>query len=363
MRGYALYRLPHSSCCQFIRGEVVELDDVSKLTDCKGFVVAPFHVDERHPVSVIRPDCCRWATPVADVASDYPDIDRMLLNAIGGMQPEGESGSRDDYHDDFNRFHERLLQGAFQKLVLSRTQDFRKRHQKISLVRLFMEACTSYPRLFIALTYTPSSGIWLVASPEILLEGSADTWLTTALAGTTPLQDTSQTADLNRVEWSEKNRQEQQYVATYIRTILEEHSFGLEETAPHTVRAAHLAHLRTDFSFHINSAHVGKLLQALHPTPAVCGLPKAEAARFILDNEHTPRTYYSGFMGPFRVHYMNQDAPVTHLYVSLRCTQIFQDDFRLYAGGGLLKDSVEEQEWQETEAKLDTMRHIIYNNV
>jgi isochorismate synthase len=49
----------------------------------------------------------------------------------------------------------------------------------------------------------------------------------------------------------------------------------------------------------------------------------------------------------------------TFLYVSLRCMNIEQDRCHLYAGGGLLKDSVEEQEWQETEAKLDTMRRCI----
>jgi isochorismate synthase len=39
--------------------------------------------------------------------------------------------------------------------------------------------------------------------------------------------------------------------------------------------------------------------------------------------------------------------------------QLFANGYRLYAGGGLLKDSVEELEWQETETKLDTMRRIL----
>ena len=39
--------------------------------------------------------------------------------------------------------------------------------------------------------------------------------------------------------------------------------------------------------------------------------------------------------------------------------QITVDSYRLYAGGGLLKDSIEEQEWLETEAKLETMRRVI----
>ena len=83
-------------------------------------------------------------------------------------------------------------------------------------------------------------------------------------------------------------------------------------------------------------------------------LPKEAAFRFILANEQHRRSYYSGCMGPFGLHEQ------THLFVTLRCMQLFRDGYRLYAGGGLLTDSDEEQEWQETEAKLDTMRNIIY---
>ncbi|GAY27552.1 isochorismate synthase [Prevotella sp. MGM1] len=49
----------------------------------------------------------------------------------------------------------------------------------------------------------------------------------------------------------------------------------------------------------------------------------------------------------------------THLYVSLRCMLMASGFCVLYAGGGLLKDSVEEMEWDETEAKMDTMRKVV----
>ena len=87
----------------------------------------------------------------------------------------------------------------------------------------------------------------------------------------------------------------------------------------------------------------------------------------ILSNEHTPRLYYSGFMGPLNLRHQPSDISPqpsdlrlqTHLYVSLRCMQVTDTQYRLYAGGGLLKDSVEEQEWMETEAKMETMRRVL----
>ena len=72
-----------------------------------------------------------------------------------------------------------------------------------------------------------------------------------------------------------------------------------------------------------------------------------------MQNEHSPRLYYSGFMGALSV------EGKTNLFVTLRCMELFSNGYCLYAGGGILNDSTEEQEWQETEIKLDTMRNII----
>ena len=85
----------------------------------------------------------------------------------------------------------------------------------------------------------------------------------------------------------------------------------------------------------------------------MCGIPKEEAHKFILRHEHTDRLYYSGFSG------LLGDNGLAKLYVTLRCMHITRLACQLYAGGGLLKESIEENEWQETEAKLATMRQLI----
>ena len=102
-----------------------------------------------------------------------------------------------------------------------------------------------------------------------------------------------------------------------------------------------------------HDGEVGRVLSALHPTPAVCGIPKQAALEFILNNESHERKYYSGFCGP-----LNMDG-ATHLYVSLRCMEIMDNVCRLYAGGGLLIDSEEKREWEETKIKLNTMLNVL----
>jgi isochorismate synthase len=85
-------------------------------------------------------------------------------------------------------------------------------------------------------------------------------------------------------------------------------------------------------------------------------MPKDATRDFIINNESGERNYYSGFSGLLDP---NGD---TRLFVTLRCMQIEGESeataYRLYAGGGLLKDSQCQAEWEETEAKMNTMRQL-----
>ena len=363
MTGFALYRLPHEQQVTLVEqteDTPEELSSCKALNGRKGFVVAPFSIDQDHPLVLIRPDHvevldCKAAL-FHEKVCHLRGVNRMFTTRKPHIY-DGQTASRETYGADFRCFHRALKGGEFSKLVLSRCADVAANGQMDAL-ELFENACQMYPRLFVSLTFTPRSGLWLTATPEILLEGEGRCWHTIALAGTMRLEGSQLDGEGEGVTWSTKNIQEQRYVATYITSCLERLGSDVTEEGPRTARAANLVHLRSDFTFRLQDSDcVGDILQELHPTPAVCGLPKHEAIRFILGHECSLRQYYSGFMGPLGVHTSSSFA--THLYVSLRCMQILPHHYRLYAGGGLLKDSEEEQEWLETEAKMETMRALI----
>lgn len=339
---FALYRLPHANHYTKVQGSIQELDSYTLLNGRLGFVIAPFQVTREQPIVIIAPE------KVEDVPLDGCSTPLGQTTSVSCRTSPSTS-----YHTDFSKFHSQLQQGIFRKIVLARCAD-EPVAQSVEPEELFLRACQFYPRMFIALVFTPQSGLWLTATPEILLEGKGACWRTIALAGTMTLEGDQLLSEGETIRWSTKNIEEQRIVATYIAGCLESFADNIKEEGPRTVRAANLVHLRSDFTFSLSSADsLGDLLQALHPTPAVCGLPKNETFDFIVKHEHLPRRYYSGFMGPLS---MND---VTHLYVSLRCMNIEREAYHLYAGGGLLKDSLEEQEWQETEAKLGTMRRLL----
>ena len=343
MKPFALFRLPHADNYTRIEGETCELTACTQLNGQSGFVVAPFEVKPGQPIVVIRPE------KVERVAVPYADEQQVPVTMA-------ETTPSPDYHIDFANCHAQLESGTFRKIVLARCEEETLADgSNADPTALFHRACRLYPRLFVALVSTPQSGIWLTATPEILLEGQARNWRTIALAGTMRLEAGQLAGEGEGVNWSMKNYEEQRVVATYIAECLEQFTMDFHEEGPRTVRAANLVHLRSDFTFTLpDDGHIGNLLQVLHPTPAVCGLPKREAFRFIVSNEHSPRRYYSGFMGP-----LNLPTSGTHLYVSLRCMNIVGNRFYLYAGGGLLTSSTEQQEWQETEAKLQTMQQVL----
>lgn len=345
MSCFAIYRLPHANYCTKIEqtdGAPAEFMSCVELNGREGFVVAPFEAKADQPILLIRPD----------------QIERISLSS-GAPGRSGLLGDphlpSPEYAIDFANFHAQLEAGAFRKIVLARCAQ-EQTPEAIPPMELFHRACALYPRMFISLVYTERSGWWLTATPEILLEGEGSSWRTIALAGTMQLEEEQLGSEGEMLSWTTKNIQEQRYVTTYITECLEQFTSDFREEGPITVRAANLVHLRSDFNFTLpDTQHIGDLLHALHPTPAVCGLPKRDAFRFIVGNEHTPRRYYSGFMGPLL-------CDDTHLYVSLRCMNIDGNHYHLYAGGGLLKESVMEMEWNETEAKLETMRSLLFHH-
>ncbi len=370
---FALYRLPWADECQLVlqtTGKVQCLSDIDGLNGQRGFVLAPFRHSEQHPVVLVRPDV---------LASGWKEIGEKLRAASDKLQATNDEeltvtnqptdsplvarpsslvarpsslAPKQSYRQAFQRFITPLREGRFQKLVLSRT-DMQPLPAGFSPVAAFVSACNSYPRMMIYLCHTPHTGTWMGSTPEILLSGRGRGWHTVALAGTMPMQ----ADDVMPTGWSDKNREEQAFVAAYIRDIIGRIGTDVTEEGPYTTRAGQLVHLKTDFRFHLDDASVlGRLLQELHPTPAVCGLPKEDAIRYIQEQEGYDRRYYTGFIG-----WLDAQGQ-TDLYVNLRCMELTDKGATLYAGGGILPTSDAEAEWEETEEKMKTMKRIIGGN-
>jgi len=264
---------------------------------------------------------------------------------------------------------ESINKGELQKVVLSRKETLDLEFP-LDPLKVFKTLLNNYNSAFVYCWYHPKVGMWLGATPETLLSVERNRFSTMALAGT---QDYVGTLDVN---WSSKEIEEQKMVSKYVEKVLQEHIKNIEVSEVQTVKAGKLLHLRTDISgeFIDHSKSIQKLILKLHPTPAVCGLPKIDAMQFILDNEHYNREFYSGFLGE-----LNKETKVqprsgrrnientaytfnkrsTNLFVNLRCMQLQGSKAILYVGGGITKDSNPENEWLETVNKTNTIKSVI----
>ena len=247
-----------------------------------------------------------------------------------------------------------IEEGEFDKVVTARTYD-EPLSKNFDIIDQFNRLEKAYPDAFVSLVSIPGCGTWMGATPELLIESSAIHFRTVSVAGT---QSFPLDKDLSDAAWNQKEIEEQAMVSRYIieqfKTIrLRE----FEETGPRSVRAGNMIHLKTEYNVDLEEVHFPELgtvmLNLLHPTSAVCGMPKFSALRFITANEHLNREFYSGFLGP-----VNMNG-VSRLYVNLRCMQILRRRAVLYAGAGITHDSVPEKEWEETALKCQTLLNVM----
>ncbi len=241
-----------------------------------------------------------------------------------------------------------IAQGDLQKVVVARTQT-EPLSASLDLVALFLGLCQR-PEQFVALLSTPEEGTWIGCSPELLLAVDDASLRTLSLAGTIRTDH----------DWTAKEYQEQELVNQYIRGIfLDLGITELQETAIDNMNIGILRHLKSAFMLKLPSAQYtassyARILERLHPTPALCGTPKQTALRFIAAIEPFDRQLYGGYWGPCNL--FSRDI---RLYVNIRCMQVFASSVRLFLGAGITRSSSPEAEWDETCLKGQTLLDVL----
>ena len=254
------------------------------------------------------------------------------------------SDDQSTYLERAEEFKQALVQRNLSKAILSRVKIIQK---EVDPVLLFDRLCETYSNAFVYLISSTHFGTWIGATPEPLIVSIENVGTTVALAGTKPSEDES--------EWGEKEKEEQLFVQEYIAEALESLDIeGIEVDGPVSHVAGPVQHLKSTFNFSIEGKCVLDVARRLHPTPAVSGYPQRESIKLITESELHDRSLYCGFLGE-----VNDDS--SNVYVNLRCAQLFQEKIALYLGGGFTKDSIPEDEWEETENKAKTLLAVIEN--
>ena len=338
---FVVYRKPNEKKLSGFFQKSKELFLVETFS-ASGFVFSPF--DNREP-SILIPK----------KESDFFQEELLLTAPISSEASSfvSDSTSKEIHLQLVKKAILEIQKKRFQKVVLSRKE--KQKLVNFELVNSYKKLLQNYPNAFGYVWYHPKVGLWMGATPETLLTISDGHFETMSLAGT---QMNTGSAD---IQWQEKEIEEQQLVTTSIRSQINEITRDLIIEKTETITAGNLLHLRTKISGDLidKQTSLKTLINALHPTPAVCGLPRLETKNFILENENYHRSFYTGYLGELNLKTPKSKIEKSALYVNLRCMEIQENNAILYIGGGITKDSDAEKEWEETVSKSKVMKAVL----
>ncbi len=342
---FAVYRLPGETWPHYLVGTCPPHDfSLGALDQQKGFVAAPFDSYKSRKAFLIE----------ADLTAHLPAEKERIMQLLKSF-PEKSPSFRDEenpitgkqeYIKQVKVLQQRMREEKIQKVVLSRVIE-KPLPPNFDFDRFFHLLQESYPQAFVYLFYLPGQGLWAGATPETFLGLQDDFLETMALAGT-------QKAPAG--PWGEKEKEEQAFVERFVEEqICLLGISAYDKSKVETLLAGKVAHLCTRFRIPADSlkGKAGRLSALLHPTPAVCGLPKESAWQLIADTENHRRQFYTGFLGPW------QTRQQSRLFVNLRCAAFTREKISIYTGGGITAASVPEKEWQETEDKSMTLLSVV----
>lgn len=358
---FVLYRKPNASVVKglFQKDDAVYVSE--NLTE-SGFVFAPFDANNKTILMPLEES----ELFESDVLSQQKQNDKVNFIEV--------SNTTRDYHINIvSKAIKAIENQVFKKVVISRKEDVNLlelsyEQAEYNPIEFFKRLLSQYKTAFVYCWYHPKIGLWLGATPETLLSVTGNRFTTMALAGTQEFKGEENTT------WETKETEEQQFVTDFIVDGLKPSVKNLYIGNLETVKAGNLLHLRTKISGILNS-NLKAIVDVLHPTPAVCGLPKAAAKQFILKNENYNRKFYTGFLGELNIvekitrntnrRNVENSAyasvkKVSHLFVNLRCMALTDVKASIYVGGGITKDSIPENEWQETVNKTQTMKKVLF---
>lgn len=335
---FVLYSKPNSSTLIGFLQQNNALYTISDYTE-KGFVFASF--DEKQLI-LIPENESEIITAQNEVTSFEPiEIDDLSFDAKAKKQ----------YEDLVAKGIEAIKNEEFKKVVLSRSEEVPL--AQFDFIETFQHLVQIYPATFCYCFFHPEIGLWMGATPEKLLKANGNVFETMALAGTQ--KDIPET----QIVWQQKEKDEQQFVTDFIVKRLREFTASVVVSEPYSLKAGSIWHIKTDISGVLKeNSTLEEVIDTLHPTPAVCGLPKKKSKSFIIENENYDRTFYTGFLGELNTSFAGTNES-SDLFVNLRSMQIQEDKAILYMGCGITKESIPEKEWEESVNKSMTMKRVL----
>ena len=258
--------------------------------------------------------------------------------------------NKKEYSNIFNYYINKIKNKAYNKIVLSRTKHITI-NKNINFKQIFNNMdknCTNF-------LFTLNNRYFIGSTPEKLINIENRIFNTEAIAGTYKKNNNNFQKERKKFLSDQKEIREHKYVSNYLYKILKKYSNQISMSKyPKILELKDLYHLKTSIKGKFNNKiHIIDIVNKLYPTPAVAGQPKNKTLKEIRKKEEKSRGWYSGCIGWFD---LNGNG---RFDVAIRSALQDKKTVHFYAGGGILKNSNLEKEWNETESKFLQLLSIL----
>ena len=285
--------------------------------------------------------------------NQFHQIINSLLNVEGSNNNNSvvkvaKNGKTENEKDEWEKLisdAKEYLKTSLSKIVLSRKIEF-ETFDVVHWSNLIGNLNKENPDCYIFM-YKSNDAIFFGASPEKFLSVQDKVIDIDAMAGSAA----GDSRDVTRELLNNKNLKEHKIVTEFICDVLSNYAENITAAEqPLIIKLSDVQHLHTKISAQLQSKEkVLSLIDSLFPTPAVCGIPKEKALKAIRELETHDRGLYSGLIGWINLE-MNCEFAVAIRSAFYKNNKLF-----LYAGSGIVEESVPEDEFLETELKLKTI--------
>ncbi|MGM8365159.1 isochorismate synthase [Virgibacillus sp. W0181] len=241
------------------------------------------------------------------------------------------------------------------KIVLAR--EMRVKLDKQAEVSVILKKLIEKQKNSYIFAFEQDEDCFIGATPERLVKIQGKDLLSTCLAGTAPRGNTAEEDKQISEELfhDEKNREEHEYVVQMIKKSMKSYCTDIDIPAqPVVYHLKNLHHLYTPVQAKLKEdASIFDIIEKLHPTPALGGVPRDASLAFIREHEQMDRGWYGAPVGWLDSNENGEFA------VAIRSGLIQGDEVSLFAGCGVMKDSDPELEFEETNVKLLPMLSVL----
>lgn len=297
-------------------------------------------------VVVGRRDGRSWITRIGG----EPELDRTEAEEDDRIRYWGPSAPEMTWLDAVARAERAVRNGELEKVVLARDMRVWSK-AALSPRRLLKRLAERFPEC-----YSFSVDGLIGATPELLVETRGDGMASVVLAGSIGrgAYEGEDEALGARLLESAKDKVEHEVAVRSVTDVLPRFCETLTVGEPALLKLANVQHLATEIQGGMRQAHSAlEIAGALHPTAAVCGLPRDKAMDMIRGLEGMSRARYAGPVGWV-------DAQGNGEWgIALRCAELDGGSARLFAGGGIVAGSTPEGELAETRIKLLAMQSAL----